>query len=107
MPNTNYYVKEITAPDGYVLDNEYYLVNRSNTVVNDLGNFQNAKLSDYNYSVTDKPFTLKLELNKYDVLNDIKIEGVTFDILLKGKVVKSVTTDKNGYAEVSGLARQA
>lgn len=104
LPNTNYYVKEITAPDGYVLDNEYYLVNRSNTVVNDLGNFQNAKLSDYNYSVTDKPFTLKLELNKYDVLNDIKIEGVTFDILLKGKVVKSVTTDKNGYAEVSGLA---
>ena len=104
LPNTNYYVKEITAPDGYVLDNEYYLVNRSNTVVNDLDNFQNAKLSDYNYSVTDKPFTLKLELNKYDVLNDIKIEGVTFDILLKGKVVKSVTTDKNGYAEVSGLA---
>ncbi len=104
LPNTNYYVKEITAPDGYVLDNEYYLVNRSNTVVNDLDNFQNAKLSDYNYSVTDKPFTLKLELNKYDVLNDIKIEGVTFDISLNGKVVKSVTTDKNGYAEVSGLA---
>ena len=104
LPNTNYYVKEITAPDGYVLDNEYYLVNRSNTVVNDLDNFQNAKLSDYDYSVTDKPFTLKLELNKYDVLNDIKIEGVTFDISLKGKVVKSVTTDKNGYAEVSGLA---
>lgn len=53
LPNTNYYVKEITAPDGYVLDKEYYLVNRSNTVVNDLDNFQNAKLSDYNYSVTD------------------------------------------------------
>ena len=104
LPNTNYYVKEITAPDGYVLDNEYYLVNRSNTVVNDLDNFQNAKLSDYNYSVTDKPFTLKLELNKYDVLNSIPIEGITFDISLNGKVVKSVTTDKNGYAEVSGLA---
>ena len=104
LPNTNYYVKEITAPDGYVLDNEYYIVNRSNTVVNDLDNFQNAKLSDYNYSVTDKPFTLKLELNKYDVLNSIPIEGITFDISLNGKVVKSVTTDKNGYAEVSGLA---
>ena len=104
LPNTNYYVKEITAPDGYVLDNEYYIVNRSNTVVNDLDNFHNAKLSDYNYSVTDKPFTLKLELNKYDVLNSIPIEGITFDISLNGKVVKSVTTDKNGYAEVSGLA---
>lgn len=104
LPNTNYYVKEITAPNGYVLDTEYHLVNRANSVVNDLDNFQNAKLSDYNYSVTDKPFTLKLELNKYDVLNDIKIEGVTFDISLNGKVVKSITTDKNGYAEVSGLA---
>ena len=103
LPNTNYYVKEITAPDGYVLDNEYYLVNRANTVVNDLDNFQNAKLSDYNYSVTDKPFTLKMELNKYDVLNDIKIEGVTFDISLNGKVVKSVTTDSNGYACVENL----
>ena len=103
LPNTNYYVKEITAPDGYVLDNEYYLVNRANTAVSDLDNFQNAKLSDYNYSVTDKPFTLKLELNKYDVLNDIKIEGVTFDISLNGKVVKSVTTDSNGYACVENL----
>ena len=103
LPNTNYYVKEITAPDGYVLDNEYYLVNRSNTVVNDLDNFQNAKLSDYNYSVTDKPFTLKLELNKYDVLNSIPIEGITFDISLNGKVVKSVTTDSNGYACVENL----
>ena len=104
LPNTNYYVKEITAPEGYALSNEYHLVNRANTAVNDLDNFQNAKLSDHNYSVTDKPFTLKLELNKYDVLNDIKIEGVTFDISLNGKVVKSITTDKNGYAEVSGLA---
>ena len=104
LPNTNYYVKEITAPNGYVLDTEYHLVNRANTAVNDLDNFQNAKLSDHNYSVTDKPFTLKLELNKYDVLNDIKIEGVTFDISLNGKVVKSVTTDSNGYACVENLA---
>lgn len=104
LPNTNYYVKEITAPNGYVLDTEYHLVNRANSVVNDLDNFQNAKLSDYNYSITDKPFTLKLELNKYDVLNDIKIEGVTFDISLNGKVVKSVTTDSNGYACVENLA---
>ena len=87
LPNTDYYIKEITAPDGYVLDDEYYLVNRANSVASDLDNFQNAKLSDYNYFVTDKPFTLKLELNKYDVLNDIKIEGVTFDISLNGKVL--------------------
>jgi hypothetical protein len=104
LPNKDYYVKEISAPSGYVLDSEYYLINRTNTTATDLDNFQNAKLSDYNYSVTDKPYTLKLELNKYDVLNDIPIEGVTFDISLNGKVVKSVTTNKTGYAEVSGLA---
>lgn len=103
LPNTDYYVKEITAPDGYVLDNEYYLVNRANSAASDLDNFQNAKLSDYNYSVTDKPFTLKLELNKYDVLNNIKIEGITFDISLNGKIVKSVTTDSNGHACIEDL----
>lgn len=103
LPNTDYYVKEITAPEGYVLDTEYHIVNRANTVVNDLDNFQNAKLSDYNYSVADKPFTLRLELNKYDILNNIPIEGITFDISLGGNVVTSVTTDENGYAEVNGL----
>lgn len=104
LPNTDYYIKEITSPEGYVLDSEYYLVNRANTAVNDLDNFQNAKLSDYNYSVTDRVFTLKLELNKYDVLNNIPIGGITFDISLDGELVTSITTDKNGYAEVSGLA---
>lgn len=103
LPNTDYYVKEITAPEGYVLDAEYHLVNLANTVVNDLDNFQNAKLSDYNYSVTDKPFTLKLELNKYDVLNNIPIEEITFDISLNGKNVGSIITDSNGYACIENL----
>ena len=103
IPNTDYYIHEITAPAGFVQDTEYYRINRSNAVGNDLDNFQNSKLSDYGYEVKDKPYELKIELNKYDVINSISIEGITFDITLNGKKVKSITTDKNGYASVSGL----
>ena len=103
IPNTDYYVHEITAPDGYVLDTQYYKINRSNAVGDDLDNFQNAKLNDYGYEVKDKPYTLKIELNKYDVINNIKIEGITFDVSLNGKTVASIKTDKNGYASISDL----
>ena len=103
IPNTDYYVHEITAPAGYVQDTEYYKINRSNAVGNDLDNFQNSKLTDYGYEVKDKPYELKIELNKYDIINNIKIEGITFDVSLNGKNVASITTDNNGYASISNL----
>ena len=103
IPNTDYYIHEITAPAGYVLDTEYYKINRSNAVGNDLDNFQNSKLTDYGYEVKDKPYELKIELNKYDIINNIKIEGITFDVSLNGKNVASITTDNNGYASISNL----
>lgn len=103
IPNTDYYVHEITAPAGYVQDAEYYKINRENAVGNDLDTFQNSKLSDFDYEVKDKPYELKIELNKYDIINDISIEGITFDITLDGKPITSITTDKNGYASASEL----
>ena len=103
IPNTDYYVHEITAPKGYVQDTEFYKINRSNAVGNDLDNFQNSKLSDYGYEVKDKAYELKLELNKYDIINNVKIEGITFDVSLNGKNVASITTDNNGYASISNL----
>ncbi|WP_294469496.1 SpaA isopeptide-forming pilin-related protein [uncultured Ruminococcus sp.] len=103
IPNTDYYVHEITAPAGYVQDTEYYKINRENAVGNDLDTFQNSKLSDFGYEVKDKPYELKIELNKYDIINDISIEGITFDITLDGKPITSITTDKNGYASASEL----
>ena len=103
IPNTDYYVHEITAPAGYVQDTEYYKINRENAVGNDLDTFQNSKLSDFGYEVKDKPYELKIELNKYDVINNISIEGITFDITLDGKPITSITTDKNGYASASEL----
>ncbi len=103
IPNTDYFVHEITAPKGYVQDTEFYKINRSNAVGNDLDNFQNSKLTDYGYEVKDKAYELKIELNKYDIINNIKIEGITFDVSLNGKSVASITTDNNGYASISNL----
>ncbi|MCR5141799.1 MAG: Cna B domain protein, partial [Ruminococcus sp.] len=103
IPNTDYYVHEITAPAGYVQDTGYYKINRSNAVGNDLDTFQNSKLSDFGYEVKDKPYELKIELNKYDVINNISIEGITFDITLDGKQITSITTDEEGHASVSEL----
>ena len=103
IPNTDYYVHEITAPAGYVQDAEYYKINRENAVGNDLDTFQNSKLSDFGYEVKDKPYELKIELNKYDVINNISIEGITFDITLDGKPITSITTDEEGRASVSEL----
>ena len=103
LPNTDYYVKEITPPAGYVLDDSYYKINRSNSVVNDTDTFSNAKLTDYGYEVKDKPFELKIEVNKYDVINDVKVEGIVFDVTLNGKSVGTMKTDKNGYACIEHL----
>lgn len=103
LPNTDYYVKEITAPDGYVLDNTYYKINRSNSVVNDTDTFSNAKLSDYGYEVKDKPYELKIEVNKYDVINNVKVEGIEFDVTLGGKSVGTMKTDADGYACIEHL----
>lgn len=103
LPNTNYYVREITAPSGYVLDTEYYLINRTNTIATDLDNFQNAKLADYSYTADDKPFELKIEVNKYDVINDVKVEGIVFDVSLGGKSVGTMTTNADGYASIEHL----
>ena len=103
LPNTDYYVHEITAPAGYALDEAFYKINNSSAVSNDTDTFSNARLPDYEYTVSDKPFELKIELNKYDILNDVKIEGITFDVSLGGKNVGTMTTDKNGHAEIGGL----
>ena len=103
LPNTNYYVHEISAPNGYVLDNEFYLVNKANAAAVDLDNFQNAKIADYNYTVNDKPYKLKIEVNKYDVINDVKIEGIEFDVSLNGRSVGTMKTNSDGYASIEDL----
>ena len=86
-----------------MLDDSYYKINRSNSVVNDTDTFSNAKLTDYGYEVKDKTFELKIEVNKYDVINDVKVEGIVFDVTLNGKSVGTMTTNADGYACIEHL----
>lgn len=103
VPNTDYYVHEISAPEGYVLDTKYYKVNKANTVVNYTDVFENAKLPEEKITTTEKEFELRIELDKYDIINDVKVEGIEFDVSLNGKSVGTMTTDKNGHASIEHL----
>ncbi|MBP3798080.1 MAG: Cys-Gln thioester bond-forming surface protein, partial [Ruminococcus sp.] len=103
VPNTDYYVHEISAPQGYVLDKAYYKVNKTNTVVNDTDTFSNAKLPEEKITTIEKEFELRIELDKYDVINNISVEGIEFDVSLNGKSVGTMKTDKNGHAVIEHL----
>ena len=89
-----YYYQEIEVPDGYVKDDEIFefQINKLNEVV---------KREVINYRVKGS-----LEIIKIDEDSKAPIEGVKFNILnSKGKVVTTVTTDKNGKAEVKDLVK--
>ena len=89
-----YYYQEIEVPDGYVKDDEIFefQINKQNEVV---------KREVINYRVKGS-----LEIIKIDEDSKAPIEGVKFNILnSKGKVVTTVTTDKNGKAEVKDLVK--
>ena len=89
-----YYYQEVEVPDGYVKDDEIFefQINELNEVV---------KREVINYRVKGS-----LEILKIDEDSKAPIEGVKFNILdSKGKVVTTVTTDKNGKAEVKDLVK--
>ena len=89
-----YYYQEVEVPDGYVKDDGIFefQINKLNEVV---------KREVINYRVKGS-----LEIIKIDEDSKAPIEGVKFNILnSKGKVVTTVTTDKNGKAEVKDLVK--
>ena len=89
-----YYYQEVEVPDGYVKDDEIFefQINELNEVV---------KREVINYRVKGS-----LEILKIDEDSKAPIEGVKFNILdSKGKVVTTVTTDKDGKAEVKDLLK--
>ena len=65
--------------------------------------FENAKLPEEKITTTEKGFELKIELDKYDIINDVKVEGIKFDVSHNGKSVGTMTTDKNGHASIEHL----
>ena len=94
MDKGTYYYQEVEVPDGYVKDDGIFefQINELNEVV---------KREVINYRVKGS-----LEIIKIDEDSKAPIEGVKFNILnSKGKVVTTVTTDKNGKAEVKDLVK--
>ena len=98
----DYYVHEVQAPEGYVIDNGYYAVKVSsnNTIVSK--------------DVTDPIITGKIKIVKKDQLTKEPLAGAEFTITRLsapasyngsgvGEVVAVITTDANGCAETGWL----
>ena len=94
-----YYIKELSAPDGYTLNDECLLADTTNVIV-----FSNKKI------VADSG---KIIINKVDASDEKPIKGVKFELLKSDKVSRAtdkdgneigvLTTDDNGKVEVSNL----
>ena len=92
MANGTYYYKEISAPDGYIVDStmKEFKITEENKI---------AKVT-----VTNKKIRGTLEITKLDD-SRVAIEGVKFNILGSDKktVIETLTTDKSGYATTKKL----
>ena len=92
MANGTYYYKEISAPDGYIVDStmKEFKITEENKI---------AKVT-----VTNKKIRGTLEITKLDD-SRVAIEGVKFNILASDKktVIETLTTDKSGYARTKKL----
>ena len=92
MANGTYYYKEISAPDGYIVDStmKEFKITEENKI---------AKVT-----VPNKKIRGTLEITKLDD-SRVAIEGVKFNILASDKktVIETLTTDKSGYATTKKL----
>lgn len=89
IPYGVWLVREIAAPEGYVLSDEIFTVQISeNGAVIELGNLEN------------KPITGELELTKKDISDGKLLPGAGFRIKdTDGNVVAEGYTDENGIAK--------
>ena len=92
MANGTYYYKEISAPDGYIVDStmKEFKITEENKIAKE--------------TVTNKKIRGTLEITKLDD-SRVAIEGVKFNILANDKktVIETLTTDKSGYATTKKL----
>ena len=94
MQNGTYYYKEVSAPEGYIVDNS----------------MKEFKITDENkvakVTVTNKMIRGKLEITKLDDTR-LAIKDVKFNILASDKktVIAELVTDERGYAEIDKLAK--
>ena len=92
MADGTYYYKEISAPDGYIVDStmKEFKITEENKIAKE--------------TVTNKKIRGTLEITKLDD-SRVAIEGVKFNILGSDKktVIETLTTDKSGYATTKKL----
>ena len=92
MANGIYYYKEISAPEGYIVDStmKEFKITEENKIAKE--------------TVTNKKIRGTLEITKLDD-SRVAIEGVKFNILASDKktVIETLTTDKSGYATTKKL----
>ena len=91
LPIGSYHIREIQAPDGYVIDDEIIDVvittEDKNTIVFERYNHKND-------------FTIK----KTDVVSGRPVEGATFEIYsADGTIFATVTTDRNGEFNLTAI----
>ena len=82
-----YYVKEITAPDGYVLNTQVYTAN--------------VTTSTYTVTVPNTPAMGKIEIvktNSNPSMGNYSLAGAVFDVYNGTTLITSATTDANGKA---------
>ena len=87
-------IQEVTAPEGYLLNDELYVRNIPDDGYAEWVNTYNAPIQKEQVIRGD------LEIYKVDSKSKQGLEGVEFTISNKvtGEVVKTITTDANGYA---------
>lgn len=90
MPYGRYIVKELEAPNGYVLDDDVYIVDVDDTP-------EHAQVHIVNDYITGT-----LQITKKDIATGEPIANCGFEILdWNGKKLLQDITDENGYAEFS------
>ena len=98
-----YYVREHTAPEGYVKDDTYYQVELSaSSAYPDAETTQVVELPLRTYFlgvIENEPVRGRIEINKIDSKYNIPLKDIQFEIRDSNEtVVDTITTDENGYA---------
>ncbi|MGL4873760.1 MAG: MSCRAMM family protein, partial [Clostridium sp.] len=94
LPWGSYTVKETVAPVGYKLNEAVQTVNINNKNVS---NVQKV-------TVTDGQVLGQIQIVKTNEAGNKKLAGAEFTVTGPNKFSKTVTTDKNGVADLSNLA---
>lgn len=106
VPDTTYYVKEVEAPTGYIVDNTIRTVTVQSSYCTFIGSTATGERAKIAYldkgSYADSTVTVSAQAKDS---NGNPIQGVYFDFYNENSVfLKRVATDANGNANYSGTA---